>query len=363
MLPTVSCAVLSAQTVSVGAGSYTTALPSGDSAPQSNVYVSYSGPVATHKFWTAKNWNPLGVVTSNGGPYYMFPEPLSVQTNGNGLELGYFNGVNNNGSWFNKPFQNDLTLGVVGLSASTVKVSAFSDWTVDFSWGPMTLRLGRGMPFVYMYTNGSLPQVSFSGTPTVFANNGNVLGVSIGSSNYGLFCPSGGTWSGIGPATLTCNLPSGHNYFSLAILPSQAALSTYASYAFSFPTNTKVTWSYNQSTSQLSTKFAVTTQAMEGTQTGTLMALYPHQYTALSGTSIHTSYTYASPRGAMKVLSGSGFTTAYEYPGILPFLPPTGIETYHYFANRQPQRLAVVFPVRWSGKQSCRLPEHEQWNH
>ncbi len=314
----------SAQVVNVGAGSYTTALPAGNTAPQSTIYRTYSGPVATHKFWTAKNWNPLGVVTSNNGPYYMFPEPLSVQTNANGLEMGYFNGVNNNGTWFNKPFQNDLTLGVAGLNASAVNVSAFSDWTVDLNWGPMTLRIGRGMPFVYMYTNGSAPQVTFSGTPTVFANNGNVLGVSIGSSNYGLFCPSGGSWSGIGSATLTCNPPSGHNYFSLAILPSQAALNTYAGYAFSFPTNTQATYSYNQSTSQVSTTFTVTTQAMEGTNTGFLMALYPHQYSFLSGSSINTSYTYASPRGTMDVLSGTSFTTAMEYPGVLPFLPPTG---------------------------------------
>ncbi len=53
------------------------------------------------------------------------------------------------------------------------------------------------------------------------------------------------------------------------------------------------------------------------------MALYPHQYTSLSG-GVNTSYTYASPRGAMKVHNATSFTTTDLYHGVLPFLPPTG---------------------------------------
>ena len=47
------------------------------------------------------------------------------------------------------------------------------------------------MPFVYVTTNGSNPTVTFNGQPTIFANNGNILGVSIAGNNYGLFGPSG----------------------------------------------------------------------------------------------------------------------------------------------------------------------------
>ena len=68
--------ITSAQTVGVGAGSYTTALPPGATAPQSTIFKTFAGPVPTHKFWTSKYWNPLGTL-SNGGPVYMFPEPLS----------------------------------------------------------------------------------------------------------------------------------------------------------------------------------------------------------------------------------------------------------------------------------------------
>src|SRR5579871_827670 len=319
------------QVVHVGAGSYTTSLPAGDTAPSAQIFNSVGGPKPTHRFWAAKNWYADNIVNGSvtfggggGGPFNMFPQPLGMQTTSGGLLMGFDAALNNGGTFFNQPFEGDLTLGVAGLNTSTVNVSAFTDWTVDFNFGPMTTRVGRGMPFVYVTTNGSNPTITFAGQPTVFTNNGNILGVSIANNNYGLFCPSGGSWSGIGGTTLTCNLPSGHNYFSLALLPNQAALNTYASFAFSFPTNTQVTWNYNQSNSQVTTTYTVTTQAQEGTQTGFLMALYPHQYTALQSGSINTNFTYPSSRGTMEVLQGTSFTTMNVFRGVLPFLQNTG---------------------------------------
>ena len=361
---------VNAQTVGVGAGSYTTVAPPGVPTPQSTIYSTHGGAIPTHKFWTSKYWSPLGFAP---GPIYMFPEPLSIQVTANGLVAGYYPTVNNNGTWFNKPFQPDLTVGVTGLNASVVNVSDFSDWAVDFNFGPMTTRVGRGMPFVYVRTNGSNPTVRFSGQPTIFANNGNILGVSIAGNNYGLFGPIGSTWSGIGTTTLTCNLVSGATYFSLAILPNQAALNTFASRAFSFPVDTSVTWNYDQNNSRVSTTYTVTTQSMDGVSQGFLMALYPHQYAALQG-SINTTYTYASPRGAMKVLNGTSFTTVDTFHGILPYLPRTsnynaatlqGLlnsvvnEANHftagdtYFLGKQLNRIAQVLPLAQSSDQNA----------
>ncbi len=316
-----------AQVVTVGAGSYTTALPAGASAPATPIYNTVGGPIDTHKFWTAKNWYPTNIVTGNGGPYNMIAHPLSFETTPSGLQLGFVPTITQYGNPASAFFQTneaDMTLGVAGLNASSVPVSANTDWSVDFNFGPITTRVGRGMPFVYALTSGSNPTLTFSTAPTVFANNGNILGITVATNSYGLFCPTGGSWSGIGSTILTCNLPSGHNYFSLALLPNQAALSTYATYAFSFPVNTQVSWNYNQSTSQVTTTYTVTTQAKEGTQNGFIMALYPHQYTALQGSSINTSYVYPSSTGPMEVLIGSSFTTVNTYTGVLPFLPPTG---------------------------------------
>jgi endoglucanase Acf2 len=351
-----------AQTVPVGAGSYTTVAPPGVPTPQTNIFRTGGGPVNSHKFWTSKYWDPLGF---NPGPINMFPEPLSLQVLANGLAAGYHPTVHNNGTWFNKPFQHDLTIGTAGLNASAVNISDSSDWAVDFNFGPITTRVGRGMPFVYVLTNGSNPTVTFTGQPTVFANNGNILGVSIAGNSYGLFGPPGSTWSGIGSATLTCNLAGGARYFSLAILPNQAALSTFASRAFSFPIDTQVSWNYDQTSSQVTTTYTVTTQPMDGVSSGFLMALYPHQYASLPG-GANTTFTYASPRGTMRVFSGASFTTVDTFNGTLPYLPRTSNynattiqnlltsvvnEPNHftagdtYFLGKQLNRIAQLLPI------------------
>src|SRR5215813_1235120 len=194
---------LRAQTVQVGAGSYTTTLPAGAAAPASPVFNTVPGPKPTHRFWTAKNWYADNIVNGavtfgggGGGPFNMFSQPLGMQTTASGLLMGFDAAVNNGGTFFQQPFEGDLTIGVAGLNAASVNVSAYTDWTVDFNFGPLITRVGRGMPFVYVTTNGSNPMVTFAGQPTVFANNGNILGVSIANNNYGLFGPTGATWSG-----------------------------------------------------------------------------------------------------------------------------------------------------------------------
>jgi endoglucanase Acf2 len=305
--------------VAVGAGSYTTTLPSGFSAPQSTIYKSYSGPTQTHKFWTAQNWVPL---TGSSG-YTMEPQPLTMQTASSGLALGYVGTIVNGGSYFYKSHVQDMILGVSGLNASSVNVSDYSDWAATLSWGSsLNITVGRGMPFVYATTSGTNITITFPTVPTVFSTSSNILGVTINGNNYALFGPSGATWTGAGTTTFSCTLPSGKLYFSLALLPSQAALATYTTYAYAFPTDTQATWTYNQSSSTVSTTYAVTTTAKEGSTSGTVMALYPHHYD--SGASVNTSYTYASTRGTMKVTTGSSFTTTDTYTGVIPFQPPVG---------------------------------------
>jgi len=294
--------IAQAQITNVGAGSYTTTLPQGDIAPQSTIYTTVTGPVPTHKFWTGKYWYPLGdTVTGNSGSaYHMIPQPFSAYVTDQGMHLGIHGDVDGwnpvtkstdqspQDSAFYQYVNTDLTIGTATLNLSTVNVSGSSDWTADFSWGStLTVRLGRGMPFAYVMTDGTAPTVTFIRTPTVVGTPSNILVVSTPEADaryinyYGLFCPTGGTWAQSG-STFTCNAP-GKNYMSVALLPKTGAtlsnvldptaLAAYSKYAFSFPTNTQVSWNYTESTSQVSTTYAVTTQAMEGSETGFLMAL------------------------------------------------------------------------------------------
>ena len=339
------------QVTSVGQGSYTTTLPAGATGPQSTIYATTGSPIATHKFWTSKLWTPLS------GGNNMFPEPLAANAGANGMSIGYLGDIygwdptiNNsdksgNTIAFYQGFNNEVTIGNAGLNASAVNVTKTSDWTADFSWGPsLTVRMGRGMPFAYVMTDGTPVTLTFANTPAVVqgaVGTDNMIAVSdtygaygVSYTNYyGLFCPAGGQWSLTGK-TMTCTTPSGKNYMSIALLPGLSGgpntntttiaqqMTDFGKVAFSFPANTEVSWAYNQASSTVTTTYSVTTQSMDGSSTGFLMSLFPHQYDAVPG-GVNTTYTYVTDRGPMVINIGESFTTTDTFHGVLPFMPPT----------------------------------------
>ncbi len=102
-----------------------------------------------------------------------------------------------------------------------------------------------------------------------------------------------------------------------------------------------------------------TTTPREGTETGTVVSLYPHQWKALAdGTPI--AQTYVSPRGAMKNLVGvNSFTTTHEVPrhpardpgrGHLGGRRPGHPHRLPQPGRRQPGRRAGVDDTYWTGK-------------
>ena len=96
---------------------------------------------------------------------------------------------------------------------------------------------------------------------------------------------------------------------------------SYGRYAHAHVTGTKISYSYSAGTGKVNSTYAFTTEAKEGTETKTVVSLYPHQWKDLAGGS-PISQTYVSPRGQMKNLVGvSSFATSMTYHGILPELP------------------------------------------
>jgi endoglucanase Acf2 len=276
-------------------------------------------PVATHRFWGAKNWFPADA-TPGGGTYRMFPEPLVVQTTSHGLSIGYGSRIITEPAYFAREVEMDLTIGAERLNARSIPITAHTDRTVDLSFGPIMTRIGRGMPFVYVETDGTAPTITFHSAPKIFAQNKNILGVTVGGNNYGMFCPSGGQWT-ISDKVFICRAPAGRRYLSVAILPRASDLAEYTQAAFSFPTDTNTSWSYDPQTGSVDTTFNVTTQAKEGTSPNFIQVLYPHQYGRLKTGERVSDASYLSARGELKTFGGRSFTTVNTFHGLLPFLP------------------------------------------
>jgi endoglucanase Acf2 len=329
----------------VGAGGYLDSLPGagptgcGSIGGNARTFVTANAPaggVPTNDWWSSLLWKRNDCTGSDNLPAH----PLSLKATATGLGVDYptvptITGSATTVGEYHFQHSTDFTIGVAGLNA-TAMVDGWSDWTVRASWSAAgrTLKttFGHGLPFVHAEATGGNAQLNFQSAPTVWANTGKSLGVTINGHDYALFAPTGATWA-ISGASISSTL-AGRGYFSIAVLPTSASsgdaernnlLNAYAPYAYSFITSTNVSWTFNESTSRLTTTYAFTTQAKEGAATGTVAALYPHLWKYLAG-GTPLANTYISPRGPMRVLTGiTTFQTSMVYHGVLPEIPAVGM--------------------------------------
>ncbi|MFE0202906.1 glycosyl hydrolase [Streptomyces sp. NPDC058985] len=355
--------------VPVGSGSYSDTRPAGTSGPTTNTGApvtpkvtpgAQGKPVPTNDWWSSLAFQRYG-----DNPYStpMYGHPLTYQATAGGLEIGYPTtpAVVGEGRQYEYAHKRDLTLGLTGLNSPDTKADAWSDWTVTPYWsdGTRTLRttIGHGLPFVYAKGSGGNAQITTASTPTVFVDQGNVLGITVGGHHYALFAPSGSDWN-LSGSTVTAALGA-KDYFSLAVLPSADALATYKKYAYSFVTGSKASWSY--AAGQVRTGYTLTTQAQEGSETGTLQALYRHQW--LHTTDPLTSYTYVSSRGTMKVREGKTFTTTQKSSPVLPALPKSSgvdrarLKTHLDEVANAADPFSGATDTYWTGKALGRLAQ------
>ncbi len=314
-----------AEVVQVGAGSYEI----GSTAKQDPI----RGPNLKGSIPT-QNWFS-NLAFKGAGANNEYPHPLAVRPTASGLIVCY-PGPNVNG---NKGGitgggiprgGGDLTLsGTDSGNFSTVALDGYSDWFINVAFlnggKGMHLSYGHGSPFIFATYDSGGAAISCQ-NPKVFAQNGNVVGITAGSGNYGLFAPTGTTWN-VGGGKITCDGGAGRNYFSVAVLPDSTpeTLALFKKYAYSHVTDTKTDWKLDD-TGHMRVTFNFTTKPYEGSEKGTITALYPHQWKYVDEkASEMTKLTYASVRGVMKIATGTSFTTATPIQGILPALAPQGV--------------------------------------
>lgn len=314
---------LNAQTVPVGSGSYTTQHPGVDAAgrngyPGGSPQLSGNAlgkPVPTNDWWSK--------VIKEDHAANLFNYPMGLKTVNSGLVVSYI-------PWGVFDDLEPIIVGVSGLNASQATVSDYSDWTVSMNWAnsgqSFEATAGIGMPFIYFNkATSDVAKVTVNhGTVTV--SNEMLLIEDVHSgADFVVYAPSGSTWQQSGSDyTSTLN---GENYWSMTMAPQASSNLTtianeYQKYAYVFPTNTTVTWSFDESTSALRTDFAVETEVKEGSETNMLLGLLPHQWANLaSGSPQPDKYSYTSVRGELKTLAGNTFSVENTYKGILPALP------------------------------------------
>lgn len=348
--------LLAVDIVRVGAGSYTTQPPVGGKSPPVTIYRSptLQGAMPTNDWWSSLAWEPLSST--------MFPHPLGIKAVAGGLQLRYpgANMVANQAAIMGGGAR-DLVIGHSAVDAfDAARVADYSDWfvTAQFESQGNALRasFGHGSPFVYVTLDGGHPTLTFTELPRIWSGSADdaVLGITIANRHYGVFAPSGSTWTGFGEQTWTARTP-GKSYFAVALLPDAepATLSLFRAYAYSHVIDTRVAWSYDEAHAKVQTKYTFATKSYEGSQSGTLFALYPHQW--LNSRLPLLGKSYDSVRGSMKLAAGSGFETEMTYPGVLPSLPVVaGADTTmlrDLLASEVKLAVAKTGDTYWFGKQ------------
>ena len=207
-------------------------------------------------------------------------------------------------------------------------------------------------------TAAAIPFLRFSDKPRIWLGSGKdaVLGVIAKGNHYGLFAPSGSSWSGLNGSVFT-NQAAVKNYFSVALLPDDkpATLGLFKRYAYSQVIDTRV--NYQSLPGKVKATYRVKTQPWEGTESGTIFALYPHQwkYTTLK----LTAMTDASVRGTLKIGQGAEFVTEVPVQGVLPMFPAQGIKDKQrmlaYLREEAEKPAAEYADTYWEGKLLGRL--------
>ncbi|WP_435320952.1 glycosyl hydrolase [Haloarchaeobius sp. TZWSO28] len=363
-----------ATNVSVGNGSYTTTLPTGEGSLPDSAYTtsSVTTPIPSNEWWSSLLWK------QHSQP--IFAHPVSMQFTDAGLDVWHptewtFSDGYHPDSIAMMDQTTDFTIGHTATSSfGDSRCDGFGDWHTVGKFGDgtsTTLRttVAQGSPYVFCEYEGGDAKLSFSSAPTVFADNGNVLGIEINGHAYGLYAPANATWSGKGTTELTSAL-DGQGYLTVGVLPeaTSTALADLEAYAYNFIDDTTVSWTYDEASGDVTTTFDYTlTQQSESATTGTFCGLFPHQHKYSSAT--FTGYTYTSARGTMKTIEGaSSFQTTYTFPGVLPFLPDEGTydkaELASYVDEEEANdTLIETGPERpgdgtyWTGKNYGRLSE------
>ncbi|QCT03344.1 carbohydrate binding module (family 6) [Paenibacillus algicola] len=311
-----------------GSGSYSAGTPAEAMPLQAEQYITedlLNKPVPTNQWWSSLLWDSFSEA--------QYPHPLAVRHEPQGLRI-YHPGPH----LLQEPTVIDGTMAVDGdfIAGHTgesqfpeARVAGYSDWFVDAQYESgqheMKVSYGHGSPFTYFTYAGGNPKLIFQETPELWygGRSSSVLGITVNGSHYGLFGPTGSTWIGLDRQEWVNQL-NGKDYFSIAVLPDNrpATLEKFQQYAYSHITDTKVSWTYDEEQSEVTSTYRFTTEPKEGLRSGTLFTMYPHQWKYTDTDPL--PYRYASVRGDLATGEGDRFTTVMKYHGILPALPAVG---------------------------------------
>jgi endoglucanase Acf2 len=222
-----------------------------------------------------------------------------------------------------------LTVAPTAFEPTGNRLVRHSDWLVGLELANGSDAMGvtvlHGSPYSYYEVPRGNLRLRFHSTPRRLwdpaqgTHDDRVLAVALDGHAYAIFAPQGSRYETVSPTEVIVHLPTDRHYCVIAGLPDEtdATLGLFLAHAYAFPTETRVTWTYDEKTSDVASLYEVDTVAREGRETTTLMGLYPHQWSA-TDIAPPSSPAFESVRGAIRIVPTNRFTLHRPFHGILP---------------------------------------------
>lgn len=232
-----------------------------------------------------------------------------------------------------------LTVSAKDFRASAAIASDWHDWDVEFRMpsksgrGQMQVTSMHGGPVTWVEYESLIPRIEFSDTPEFFNSTDEYLGIRMGDDLYGLYFPKGSSFNF---TSGRLDFDSETEWLAISLLRSESDLKEFGQYAVSIPRSTRVDWSFDETSSIVTTEWKVEAQNLRkpGSQAPVMLGFLPHAHKyAESGSmlSFADEEGFHTPRGKLKLATSVNgeFRYSYRFSGMLPvFAAPTEGEGY-----------------------------------
>ena len=406
------------KTVKVGKGSY--AVDDTDLLqPRDPKYVtnSITGAIPSNDWWTSI------VYTKYSDTMPSLPMVYSYGTTGLGLYYadGFYTRTDNGGMGADSKTK-DITIGTSSVTGnSSAKLDGYGDYSVNVSFSDnntkkMLNTIVKGSPFVYsQFSDPKSAEINIGNLVKFFDENGNQIltgdddqitidhfGIEAqneseapGEGNkkqfhyYGVYLPKNSKVVKVGNK-LKIQLGDNQNYMVVGALcvkepikllsnenvanpetkmdnDAKEQLAYMYKHAYSFITDTRVEYNYNDNTGKCTTRYITDVDQKRtdnGIENSTLMCMMPHQWKYSNdsyATKNNEPLIYNSVRGDLRIHAGNEFTYSQKFNGIIPqYTTPSEANSYdtewmraymEQFTDSALKSYWVADPY-WQGKKS-----------
>ncbi len=231
------------------------------------------------------------------------------------------------------PHVADFTVSPQDFEPADARLLKAGDWniTVEMRQGQDHLRshLLHGSPMAYFeVSRGDVTlklgqQVQAAELAPQTLGNKQVHYFKAHGALYGLYVPVGTRLTQGAQGLVQLAFEGQARYFSIGVLPQgdAATRQAYAEAAFAFVDHTEVQWAYDEAQSLVSTRYLVSTRAMDGVAAPALMGMYLHHRRAQVPAQTQAVGHLPSVRGPIAVVSGNEFRTELRVNGLMPMWP------------------------------------------